>query len=132
MRVQNTALSWSTDQATYTASGDISNAALYSTPVLLRHIDNYAIQIVTTGATVTGAFKLQASNSDPAIPDAGIPSASEMNWTDIDGSSVTFTAAGSFIWNAQGVGYQWVRVVWTESGTAAGAVTGRIHVKGPQ
>lgn len=132
MRVFNSPLTWSTDQATYTASGDISNATLYSVPLLLRHIDNYSIQLVTTGATVTGTFRLQASNSDPDIPQAGYPAASGMSWTDIDGSSQTVTTAGSLVWNAMGAGYQWVRVVWTESGTAAGSVTGRAHGKAPQ
>lgn len=132
MRVFNAALTWSTDQATYIASGDLSNSALYSVPMFLRHIDTYSIQIVTSGATVTGTFKLQASNDDPTIPQAGYPAASSMNWTDVDSSSQTVTTAGSVVWNALGAGYQWVRVVWTESGTAAGSVTGRIHGKAPQ
>ena len=129
MRVFNSSLTWSTDQATYTASGDISNANLYSVPLLLRHIDNYSIQLVTTGATVTGTFKLQASNDDPNIPTAGYPAASSMNWTDVDSSPTVVTASGTIIWNAANAGYQWVRVVWTESGSAAGSVTGRAHGK---
>lgn len=132
MRVFNGLLTFSTDQATYTPSGDISSAALYSAPISLRHIEGYAIQLVTTGATVTGAFKLQASVSDPNVTNTNVPDATAMNWTDIDGSSTTVTVAGSLVWNAQGVGYPWVRVVWTESGTAAGAVTGRVHGKGAQ
>lgn len=134
MRIVNTPLTWSTTgTSTYATSGNISSAALYSQPFSLRHMDNYAIQLVTTGATVTGAFKLQASVDDPNIdPGVGYPVGSSMNWTDIDGSSITVTVAGSLVWNAQGVGYPWVRVVWTESGTAAGAVTGRVHGKGAQ
>lgn len=132
MRVFNAPLTWSTDQATYTATGDISNATLYSTPMFLRHIDTYAVQLVTSGATVTGTFKLQASNDDPNIPQAGYPAASSMNWTDIDGSSQTVTVAGTPMWNALGAGYQWVRVVWTKSGAAAGSVSGRIHGKAAQ
>lgn len=134
--ILNGALKWSTNgTATYGTSGDLSNAALYSTPIKLEQIDRYAIQIVTTGATVTGAFKLQASNDVPdrEDPDTNLPmnpAPASMNWTDIDGSSTTVTVAGSVVWNAQGVGYRWVRVVWTESGTAAGAVTGRINGKG--
>jgi hypothetical protein len=134
----NAALKWSTSgSAAYATSGDISNAALYSTPIKLEQVDAYAIQLVTTGATVTGAFKLQASNDNPdrEDPDTGLPmnpAPASMNWTDIDGSSATVTVAGSIVWNASAAGYRWVRVVWTESGTATGAVTGRVNGKGPQ
>lgn len=123
--VLNSAIAWSTDQATYTASGDISNSALYSRPLRLRQVDVYSLQIVTTGATVTGTFKLQASNDAPEST-----AHSSMSWTDIDGSSQTVTTAGSVVWNAFGAGYEWVRIVWTESGTAAGSVTGRQVAKG--
>ena len=137
MRVANKALYWSPDGSDYDTgtdgadtSGDISNAALYSNPVSLRHLDSYSIQCVLTGATPTGALKLQCSNDDPEYASLPWPLATAMNWTDIDGSSQAFTATGNVTWNAQGVGYLWVRVVWTESGTAAGAVTGRYHGKG--
>lgn len=132
MRVINCPLTWTTTPATissYAASGDISNATLYSVPFSLRHMDTYSIQLVTTGATVTGTFKLQASNSDPTIGD-GVPDATLMDWTDIDGASSVVTVLGSVFFQAAGVGYGWVRVVWTESGTAAGAVTGRAQGKG--
>ena len=130
MRVFNAVITWSTDQSTYTTSVDISNAALYSVPISLRHIDVYSAQIVTTGATGTGAFKLQVSNDEPNLSPTNIPTASAMNWTDVDSSSQTVTTAGSVVWNASGAGYLWVRIVWTESGTAAGSVTGRLVGKG--
>ena len=130
MRVFNAVITWSTDQSTYTTSGDISNSTLYSVPISLRHIDVYSAQIVTTGATVTGAFKLQVSNDEPNLSPTNIPAASAMNWTDVDSSSQTVTTAGSVVWNASGAGYLWVRIVWTESGTAAGSVTGRQVAKG--
>lgn len=133
MRIANGPMRWTATPGTltsYLSSGDISNAALYSLPFLLAHLEMYALQIVTTGATVTGTFKLQGSNSDINIPYDGIVDATAMDWTDIDGSSTAVTVAGSVLWNASGAGYRWVRVVWTESGTAAGAVTGRENGKG--
>jgi Flp pilus assembly protein TadG len=133
MRAPNGPMKWTPTPgtlSTYSESGDISNASLFSAPFLLTHLDAYSIQLVTTGGTVTGTFKLQASNSDPLMPPGGIVDATAMTWTDIDGSPVTVTTAGTVVWNASGVGYRWVRVVWTESGTASGAVTGRENGKG--
>lgn len=136
MRVGQGPLLWTTSTSAaasaYTTTGDISNAALYSSPFLLAHLENYAIQLVTTGATVTGAFKLRGSNSDPYVPEGGFPTVASFDWTDIDLSSTTVTTAGSLMWNASGVGYRWVQVVWTESGTAVGSVSGRAHGKGAQ
>jgi hypothetical protein len=138
MRVANGSLVWAPDASDYDAdnngvndiSGDISNAALYSNPVSLRHLNQFSIQCVLAGATVTGSLKLQCSNSNPDYAGRAFPTATSMNWTDVDGSSQAFTAAGNVTWNAQGVGYLWVRVVWTESGTAAGTITGTFNGKG--
>lgn len=126
MATANDEIGWSTSSTgtTFTvAAGDLSNAALYSEPFRLTNMEGYSIQLVTTGATVTGAFKLQASNDKSRFPEftTDIPT----NWTDVDGSSTSVTVAGSVMWNANGAYYNWVRVVWTESGAAAGNVTGR-------
>jgi len=68
----------------------------------------YSIQIVFTGSP-TGEFKLQGSLDDDGDP---------TNWTDITGSEESVTAAGDLLWNAQGVGYKYVRLVYTStSGT---------------
>ena len=54
-----------------------------------------------------------------------------MDWTDLASPAAqTVTVAGTAVFNASDVGYQWVRVVWTETPAAAGAVTGRVHGKG--
>lgn len=136
MRTANGPISWTTSTSAaasaYTSSGDISNATLYSMPFWLGHLDTYAIQLVTTGAAVTGAFKLQASNSDPRVPNDGWPAGDQFDWTDIDGSSTTVAAAGTVVWNASNVGYRWVRVVWTEGAASTGNVTGRVNGKGAQ
>lgn len=134
MRAPNGALKWTTSTSAaasaYTDTGDISNATLYSSPFWLAHLEAYALQLVTSGATVTGTFKLRGSNSNPNVPEAGFPSVDAFDWTDIDGSSIAVTVAGSVLWNASGVGYRWVQVVWTESGAAAGSVRGQANGKG--
>lgn len=75
--------------------------------IFVERCTEYSIQLVFTGTPV-GEFKLQGSL------DGGTPS----NWTDITGSEESVTEAGDILWNAQGVGYRWVRLVYTStSGT---------------
>lgn len=100
-------------------------------PIWLGHISNYAIQLVFTG-TPSGNFKLQASN------DVGhINSASEdvqdnglVNWTDIAGSAQTISAAGDHMWTVENAGYNWVRVVWTQTASTGTLTSAHAYVKG--
>lgn len=139
MRVANSRsvpLAWSTTGAagSYTTSpGALTNATLYSEPVELRHLDEYALQLaISGGGTPTGTFILQASNSDPLIPVTGVQSvdASAMTWTDVDGSSIAITTDGNKMWNASGVGYLWVRIKWTKTSGTGNAVA-TFNGKGP-
>lgn len=100
-------------------------------PIWLGHIAQYAIQLVFTGAP-QGNFKLQASNdkgdvnaASRANQDVGI-----VNWTDVAGSPATVSAAGNIMWNAENVGYNWVRVVWTQTGGSGSLDSAKIYVKG--
>jgi len=137
MRVAAENLVWDTvdsSSATYTStSGDTSNTALYSGPIALRHLSGYAIQLNIASGTPTGTFKLQGSCSNPRITGNGSypNNASAMVWDDIAGSSITYSASGHHTWNADDVNYLWVRVVWTESGSSSGSVTGTFYGKGP-
>lgn len=136
MQAQSDAIKWSTNgTATYGTSGDISNSNLYSTPVRLDRCAGYSFQIVTTGAAVTGTFKLQFSLSAPdrEDPDTALPqnpAPASMTWTDVPSSSQTVAAAGDVGWIVADAYYPWVRVVWTEGAACTGAVTGRVYVKG--
>jgi hypothetical protein len=127
----NNALGWSTSStgSTFTSSGDISNSDLYSQPFKLLNFTGYSIQLTTTGATVTGTFKLQASN-DKEDGTSNTSTYVPTNWTDIADSSSTVSAAGTVLWNNGNAFYRWVRIVWTESGTATGTVTARAQGKG--
>lgn len=132
----NDVLKWSTDgSATYATSGNIGSTNLYSNPIRLSLQEGYAIQLVTTGAAVTGTFKLQASLSVPdrEDPDTGLPqnpAPASMVWSDIPDSSQTVAAAGDVLWIAADAFYPWMRVVWTEGAACTGAVTGRAYTKG--
>ena len=100
-------------------------------PIWLGHIAQYAIQLFFTGSPV-GSFKLQCSN------DAGHPNAQAkaeqsqdvVNWTDIAGSAAAVSAAGDVTWNAENVGYTWVRVVWTVTSGSGSITSARANMKG--
>jgi hypothetical protein len=103
------------------SAGDVT-ASLNSQPLLLAHAIGYAIQYVITGSPV-GSIKLQGSN-DP-VPDAIYTAPVPANWTDISGTTTAISAAGDGVFNANGVYYNWVRLVYTKtSGTGALTVVG--------
>lgn len=104
-------------------------ANITSEAVPLNQIYTFAIQAVYT-ATPTGTLKLQAS-CDPYIntmPTAELPT----NWTDIANSSISITAAGNYMWNVSDIGYNWVRLVYTDGsgGTSTAALTVTFNGKG--
>ena len=68
-------------------------------------------QIATTGAAA-GTLKLQASNDEPTASNA-VPT----NWSDIPSATVTVSGAGAFLIPKTDLCYQWVRLVYTNSGT---------------
>ena len=113
-------------------SGTDMSLDITSEPIWVGHVINYSIQLVFSGASPTGAFKLQMSldegqpqNPVEANRDTGIT-----NWTDIAGSEQAIAAAGNHAWTAENAGYQWVRVVWTK-GTSVGTIdSARFYTKG--
>ncbi len=97
----------------------------------LGHVSQYSIQLVFTG-TPSGTFKLQCSN-DAGHPNAQSKveqSADVINWTDIAGSSQVISAAGDLTYNAENVGYNWVKVVWTRTASTGTLTSVRANVKG--
>jgi len=98
----------------------VMNTTINSTPIQVYNCFVYAIQIVFTG-TPTGGFKLQSSNDPAFSSQPGYPA----NWTDIANSTFTVSAAGNVEWNVEQVGYNWVRVVYTDSsgGTSTAVVS---------
>ncbi len=83
-----------------------------------------SVQAILTGAP-TGTVKLQASNDSP-IGMKGLSSATwaPTNWTDIPNAVVTTNSAASFLIAKTDICYQFIRVVYTGSGT--GTVTAQI------
>ena len=102
----------------------VMNTTINSTPMQLYQIYSYAIQVVFTG-TPNGTFSLQAS-CDP-VPQATTHSITAAptptNWTTISGSNQTVSAAGSVIWNAQDIAYNWVRVTYSDASSGSSTAT---------
>ena len=100
-------------------------------PIWLGHIANYSIQLIFTG-TPGGNFKLQAS-CDTGKPNAQSETEKYLNvvnWTDVTDSAFTISAAGNVMWDVQNTGYEWVKVVWTQTSGSGLLTSARCKVKG--
>lgn len=110
--------------------------ANYNSPYTpLRNIYTYAMAAIFTG-TPTGTVKLQASN-DPETNDtqtnvaAGRPPAvGPSNWVDIANSTFTISASGETMWNVNAVGYNYVRVVYTDASGGTSTATMKLIFNG--
>lgn len=103
----------------------VMNTTINSQAMQLENMFGYAIQVVFTG-TPTGSFKLQSScdavtRASQVFGPNGAVIYTPTNWTDITDSPFAVTAAGSTEWNVTDVGYNYVRVVYTD--TSGGSST---------
>lgn len=71
-----------------------------------------SVQVTSTGSSA-GTAKLQASNDNPVIGNGMVPT----HWTDIASASVAVSGAGSVLIPITNLCYQWIRVVYTNTGT---------------
>ena len=103
----------------------------------LKSIILYTMAFNVTG-TPNGTVKLQASN-DPETNDTQYsavtnlpPTQVPVNWADIENSTFVLTASGTTMWNVRDIGYNYVRVVYTDSsgGTSAATVSIVLNCKG--
>jgi hypothetical protein len=104
------------------------NANVNGPYIQLKNIFMYSIAAIVTGVP-TGTISLQASN-DPETNDtqtnvaAGqAPAVGPSTWVTIDDSSFSLTSAGTTMWNVRDVGYNYVRVVYTDSSGGASTAT---------
>jgi hypothetical protein len=88
------------------AAASITTAAISAS--LLFSI---SAQITATGGAA-GTLKFQASN-DEFWPNNNVP----INWSDIPSASVSVTGDGVFLIPKIDLCYQWVRLVYTNTGT---------------
>jgi hypothetical protein len=84
------------------STGDLS-ASYNSDAIDLKDATMFSLQAVLTGSPV-GTIKLQVTNE---------PTPS--NWKDVNGSSVSITAATNVVWDKSRAPYRWVRIAYTRS-----------------
>lgn len=104
------------------APSTVLNTTVNSAPVPLYQTWFYAVQVVFTGVP-TGSFSLQGS-CDP-IPQARVEEITPTNWSTIVNSTTAVTAPGNLMWNISEIGYNYVRVVYTDTsgGTSTAIIT---------
>lgn len=102
-------------------AGTVMNINLIGPAIQVYNVFVFGIQIVFTG-TPTGTFKLQAS-CDQATDATASGNYSSINlpthWTDVKDSSFVVSAAGDVEWNYSEPGFNWIRVVYTDSSSGA-------------
>jgi len=107
------------------------NANRTSDPILIDQVYGYSIQARWSG-TAQGTLKLQGS-CDPVIRDANTSSGGPYtvtNWTDIDDSAHAVVGMpDTFLWNADGAMYNFVRLVYTRD-ASSGNLNVTMIVKG--
>lgn len=104
---------------------ELLSADFQSPAQQLNQIWGYSIQAEIAGIP-SGVVNLQAS-SDPNNK-AGYP----INWTDIENSFFTVTAAGSVFWNVTSSLYNFVRLNYVDhsGGSSTAVMNARINIKG--
>ena len=89
----------------------VQTAATVTTPAFTSlNLLYMSAQITATGAAA-GTLKMQASNDD--FPNSTPP----VNWSDVAGVSVVVSGAGAFLIPKTDICYQWIRFVYTNTGT---------------
>ncbi len=111
------------------------NAAYNSPYVPLRNIYTYSMAAIVTGAP-TGTIVIQASN-DPETNDTQInptsgvaPAVGPTHWVTIANSPFTLSTAGETLWNVNAVGYNYVRVQYTDASGGTSTATMSIVFNG--
>lgn len=106
------------------------NANYNSPSVPLLQVYTYAIQAIITG-TPTGTISLQASN-DPVLNTISNsrPLTEPTDWNTIANSTFTVTTSGTQFWNVNYTGYNYVRVIYTDSSSGSSTATMTIIFNG--
>jgi hypothetical protein len=109
-------------------SGDVDLSASWTSDAFwLGHMKDFSIQLVFSGFPA-GVFRLQCSNDR----ENNVESASGVqNWSVVQGSTQTISAAGDHTWAISNAGYRWVRVQWVSAMGSTGTLSSaRVNGKG--
>lgn len=92
----------------------------------------YTVQAVYTGSSISGIFSLQGSADPIDHTPADSDNPTVMNWTPILNSSFLISSSGSYVWDVNGPGYNYVRLLYSDSsgGTSNGICNAKLNVKG--
>ena len=116
-------------------TGVSMNASNDGTALKLDHLDGFAVSVAITrsSGTLAGTLKLQGTASNPYTDNVTNTANSSAIWDDIPGSSVSVSTAttATYSFNASGIYYRGVRLVWTAS-SGQGSYDADWHGKGPQ
>lgn len=105
------------------ATGIVLNANYNSPYQQLKNIYMYTITAILSGGTPTGTIKLQASNDPETNTTVPLSNAPPTHWVDIANSSFAITTPGNTMWNVREIGYNYVRVVYTDGSSGAATTT---------
>lgn len=109
------------------AAKAVSGTTVYNgDPMQCQQMMSASVQVVMTGATVTGTAKLQFSNDPHTLNEP-------VNWSDVPGAanSISINGATALLYAiaAQDVCYNWLRVTYTNA-TNSGTITASIKGNG--
>lgn len=97
-------------------AADATIASQTSGQVDASFVVQASVMVIAAGGTITGTLKVQVSNDLPNTP------ATVVNWVDLSGQTVSVTGAGVFLIPKFDCAYQYMRVVYTKTTSAAGAL----------
>jgi hypothetical protein len=97
-------------------------ATVNSSPIEAINLLFASAQIISTGAGA-GTLKFQASNDVPNGTNSVVT-----NWSDIPSATVSVSGAGAFLIPKIELSYEWIRLVYTNTGT--GTISVNVKVLG--
>jgi len=98
-------------------------ASVNGSAIIAQNLINASVQMVATGAAA-GTLKIQVSNDITTNSQSFTPT----NWTDLSGASVAVSGAGTYLIPIQNLCYEYIRVVYTNTGT--GTIAARLKCLG--
>lgn len=116
---------------TFWPAGTSLATSLASRPVPKPKLSNFGVTInVANASGNTGTFLVQGTNDNPFNMD-GSAKASGPEWFDIGITGMTIsTGSEKFEPNINQIAWAYIRFIFTQTGSAVGTVTGKLHGQG--
>jgi hypothetical protein len=88
-----------------------ASATITTAAVNAAYLISMSAQLTATSGAA-GTLKVQASNDEPVAANV-----TPANWSDLTGASVVVSGAGAFLIPKTDLCYQWIRLVYTNTGS---------------